>query len=72
MEDNRSELHHLARRFLYATCHVTVNVSVMDYERFVKQNIDLDRLLYEDFRHFPYLLWPECWILSNCQTLNTR
>ena len=37
----------------------------MDYERFIKRNIDLDGLFYEDFRQFPYLLWSECWILYN-------
>ena len=37
----------------------------MDY-CFIKQNFDLDSLFYEDFRKFPYLLWSEGWILSNC------
>ena len=38
----------------------------MVYEDFFNENIDLDRLFDKDFRQFPYLLWSECWILSNC------
>ena len=43
----------------------------MDCERIIERNINLNRLFYEDFRQFPYLLWSECRILSNCQTFKT-
>lgn len=39
--------------------------------RFIKRNFDLDRLFYETFRKFPYLLRSERWILFNCKTFYT-
>ena len=41
----------------------------MDYTRSIKLIIlDLECLFYEYFCQFAYLLWSECWILSNCES----
>ena len=47
--------------------------TIMDYTRSIEWIIlDLECHFYKYFCQFAYLLWSECWVLSDCESFNNK